>query len=235
VYLEEAEALFVAAGDDDSRASLAATWVFQGLAWLMAGDLPRAETQFTRGLELATATGYRWYVANALNGLGLLAQVQGDPGRSRALFEQALVHHRAIGDRFGTGAALTWLADTLRQSGDAVSARAHYAQALRVLETIGHVETIHQALCGLAELALEAGKPARALRIASVASAQVQGTGTHPSPPVQSRLEQVRAAAAQALSAEEQAATWAAGEAMPLEQVITEELADAGPVAQGAG
>jgi tetratricopeptide (TPR) repeat protein len=228
-YLEEAERLFEAAGDAASRASLAATWVFHGLAWLMAGDLPRAETQFSRGLELARATGYQWYVANALNGLGLLALAQGDSDRSRIHFEQALTHHRAIGDRFGTGAALTWLGDTLRQSGHAIPARAHYAQALQVLETIGHVETIHQALCGLAELALEAGEPAHALRLVSVASAQVQETGTCPSPPVQARLEQVQATTARRLSAGEQEAAWAAGQTLPLEQVIAEALADVGP------
>jgi hypothetical protein len=48
-------------------------------------------------------------------------------------------------------------------------------------------------------------------------------------------LEQVRATAAQVLSAAAQAAAWAAGQTMPLEQVIAEELAQAETAGQQVG
>jgi hypothetical protein len=102
------------------------------------------------------------------------------------------------------------------------------------LHAIGHNANSHQALCGLAELAIKAGEPARAATLASVAWTLVAGTQMQPLPHVQARMEQVRAAAAQALSAEEQATAWAAGQTMPLEQVIAEALADAEPAEQQA-
>jgi hypothetical protein len=45
-------------------------------------------------------------------------------------------------------------------------------------------------------------------------------------------IERVEAAARQALSPEAQAAAWAAGQALPIEQVIAEALAQAGPAEQ---
>jgi hypothetical protein len=49
---------------------------------------------------------------------------------------------------------------------------------------------------------------------------------------VQARIEQVQTAAQQALSAEEQAAAWAAGRTMAIEQVVAEALAQAGSMRQ---
>jgi hypothetical protein len=204
--------------------------MFQGLALLAAGELSTAQMRLTKGLELAKEIGDPWYIANGLEFLGHGALVRGDLAGARTLFEQSLVHHRAIRNRFGMGIVLTRLAITLQRSGDLVAARASYARALRALHAMGHVETSHQALCGLAELATEAGELARALTLVSVSSALVAVAEVRPSPPVQTRLDQVRATASQALSAEEQAATWAAGQTMPIEQVIAAALADAGPV-----
>jgi hypothetical protein len=126
----------------------------------------------------------------------------------------------------------TRLGGILQQTGDPIAARTHYGRALHALHAIGHVEISHLALCGLAQLATEAGEPARALMLVSVAVALAQGTGVQASLPVQARLEQVRAAAAQALSAEVQVAAWATGQTLSLEQVIAETLAHAGAADQ---
>jgi hypothetical protein len=77
------------------------------------------------------------------------------------------------------------------------------------------------ALSGLPELAIGADEPGRALLLVSMAGTLAEVSGARPSLPVQARLEQVRAIAAQALNAEEQAAAWAVGQTRPLEQVIT--------------
>jgi non-specific serine/threonine protein kinase len=224
-YLEEAITLFEVASDDDSRALLAGMYVDHGAALFAAGELKEAETQLTRGMELAKATGSGWNIAVALEWLGYLALAQGDPTRARALLDQALVHHGAIRNQFGIGTVLTRLGEILQRTGDPVAARGHYARALRALHAIGHIEVSHQALCGLAELASEDGELAHALTLVAVATVLAKVAGVQPSPPVQARLKQVRATAVQALSAEEQGVTWAAGQMMPLEQVIAEELA----------
>jgi hypothetical protein len=86
----------------------------------------------------------------------------------------------------------------------------------------------HHALCGLAELALASGEPVHALTLISVAMSLMEETGVQPTAPVRTRIERVRATAAQALSPEEQTAAWAAGQTLPLEQVIAEALRNAG-------
>jgi hypothetical protein len=224
-YLEEAAALWEGLGDAESRALVGAAWVWLGLALLAAGEPSGAEMQLARGLERAQANGDRWYTANALQFLGLLALARGDLARAQTCLEQSLTHNAALRNQYGSGAVLTWLGDVLRQTGDRAAARAHYGRALRTLHAIGHSFDSLQALCGLAELAFGAGEPVRALALLGTAISLGEVTGMQPSPPVQARLDQVRAAAAQALSADAQAAAWSAGQTMPIEQVIAEALA----------
>jgi predicted ATPase len=226
-YLEEAAALFERLGDGESSALAGVVWVWLGVALLAVGEPSGAEMQLTRGLERAQANGDRWYTGIALQFLGLFALACGDLAGAHTLLEQSLANHSALRDQFGSGLVLAWLGDVLQQTGDPVAAQAYYGRALRTLHAIGHSSDSLQALCGLAELAFGAGEPVRALALVGATISLGEVTGMQPSPPVQARLEQVRAAAVAALSAEEQAAAWAAGQAMPLERVIAEALADA--------
>jgi predicted ATPase/transcriptional regulator with XRE-family HTH domain len=228
-YLAEAETLFGALGDYDSRSSLASTLVYEGLARLNAGKLLEAEQKLTRGVELATVTGYQWYVGAGLQNLGQLAAARGDPAGATIFFEQALAQHSALGSLYPRAFVLVEYGAVLQGAGDQVVARVHYARALRALHTIGHTPLSYLALCGLAELASGAGEQAYALTLISVADALAEAIGAPIPSLVQARIEQVRAAA-QALSAEAQAAAWAAGQTMPIEQVIAEALAGAVPV-----
>jgi tetratricopeptide (TPR) repeat protein len=223
-YLEEAQALYEEANDESCQGwtRIAVTHSWRGAAFLAAGDLRNAETQLTRCLELTASTGDRHATAVALEVLGRLAWARGDPAGGRAHFEHALKCHEALRSRYGIGSLLTRLGDVLQRTGDPSAARAHYARALRTLHGIGHAETSHQALCGLAGLAMEAGEPVRALRLVSIAGALSALTGVLPSPPVRSSIEQFEAAARQALRPEAQAVAWAAGQAMTMEEVIAD-------------
>jgi predicted ATPase len=225
-YLEEARTLYEEADNEDGRArSLSAsTHVFQGLAMLAAGELGDAETQLTRGLALVRATGDRHFVGEALECLGLLAWARSDLAGARTFLEQALTQQEELQDHYGMGYALTLLGDLLQQIGDAGAARAHYTRALRMLHAVGHAEISHQALYGLAQLAMEAGESVRALRLVSVNKTLAALTGVLPLPLVQTSIERVEAAARQALSSQAQTAAWAAGQAMTMEEVIAEAL-----------
>jgi tetratricopeptide (TPR) repeat protein len=219
----EAQTLLEEADHEDGwvRAGIAFTPAYWGMALLAAGDLTNAEMQLTKGLELIQATGDRFNTAFALSYLGQLAWVRGDPAGARTRIEQALAHHEAVRNQFGIGAVLTQLGDILKQTGDLSAAQVHYARALRTLHAIGHAEISHQALCGLAGLAMVTGEPVRTLRLVSVSKALSVLTGVRPSPPVWTSIEQLGVGARQALSPEAQAA-WAAGQAMTMEQVIAE-------------
>jgi predicted ATPase len=230
--LEEAEALYDLWGDENARVLRGGALAMHGLALLLQGDLRQAEERLTSGLELARAAGHWWFVANGLLILGNLALARGDLAQASALLEESLTHQLALRNRYGIGQVYVRLGDLQRRSGSPAAARAHYGRALHALQAIGHVEVSHQALCGLAELAGEVGEPARALMLAGLAHALAKETGAGMAPVVQARLEQLQATAAQALSAAAQAAACAAGQTLPLEQVITEALADEGPAQQ---
>jgi hypothetical protein len=61
----------------------------------------------------------------------------------------------------------------------------------------------------------------------SVAQFLADEVRVQPTPSLRPRLEQVRTSAEQALNAEEKAAAWAAGQTLPIEQVIVDALSGA--------
>ena len=213
--------------DGTEPSLIALTHMYQGLALLAAGDLQDAETHLTRGLELIQAVGEPQHTAAALDFLGRLAWVQGDLAGARDRIEQSLTHKEAIGSHYGLGYTLTDLGDILQRTGDPSAARAQYARALCTLHAIGHAEPSHKALYRLAGMAMEAGEPVHALRLVSVSKALSAVTGVLPVPQVRTSIEQLEVAAREALSPEAQAAAWAVGEAMTMEQVIVEALGTA--------
>jgi tetratricopeptide (TPR) repeat protein len=227
-YLAEAQTLCEEVGKEDGivRSVFAFTVTYQGVAALAAGDLENAETYLTMGLELARVTGHRQNVAIALERLGLLAWMRGNLAGACTLLEQALTYGEALQDRYGTGYKRTLLGDLLRQTGDPRAAGAYYAHALRMLHSVGHAEISHQAICGLAVLAMEAGDPQHALSLVSVSKSLSALTGVLPAPRLAASIEQVETIARQALSPEAQAA-WAAGQTMRMEQVIAQALGGA--------
>jgi tetratricopeptide (TPR) repeat protein len=233
-YLAEAQTLYEEADNEDGwvRAGIAFTPAYRGMALLAVGDLTNAEMQLTRGLELTTASGDRFNASVALSYLGHLARIRGDPAGARTRIEQALAHHEALQNHFNVAWRLNDIGDLLGQTGDRSAARAHYARALRMLHAVGHAEISHKALYGLVGLAMEAREPADALHLVSVSKTLSAVTGVLPSPSVRTQMEQVEAAAREVLSPEAQAAAWAAGQTMPVEQVIAEALAQAEPEAE---
>jgi tetratricopeptide (TPR) repeat protein len=230
-YLEEAQTLYEGAGSQDgiARSRVASIQVWRGVALLVAGDLRDAETQLARSLALTQATGDRYYAGLALLHLGRLAWVRGDPAGAHARFEQALTHQEALRNHYNISYVLMSLGDLQWQIGDPSGGRAYYARALRTLHALGHAEPSHLALCGLAGLAIDAGEPVYALRLVSVSHTLSTVNGVLASPQGRITIDQVEAAARQALSPETQAAAWAAGQAMSMEQVIAEALAPGRP------
>jgi tetratricopeptide (TPR) repeat protein len=231
-YLAEAETLFEALGDHDSRSYLACALIYEGVVRLATRELVEAERLLTRGVELAMETGYRWYTAGGLFYLGRLATAQGDQARAITFFEEAVAQHSALRNWHSTAWVLIDLGVILQGTGDQMAAHVHYGRALRALHVVGHAPQSYLALCGLAELASEAGEQAYALTLIGVASALAEAIGAPIPSPVQARLEQVRATTAQALSAEAHAAAWAAGKTMAIEQVIDEALGHPEPAEQ---
>ena len=87
-----------------------------------------------------------------------------------------------------------------------------------------------RTLAGLAAVAAARGQARRALRLGATVSALVETTGNPLHPADRAALDGGLALARQALPAEEQAAAWAEGRAMPLAAAVEDALTDVWPV-----
>lgn len=197
-----------------------------GHAVAAEGDLDRATTMITEALGLFRELRAPIREGMALRQLGMFASRRGD-------HEQALEHHQAaqaiwrrLDHPWGIPAALRELADEAVARGDLATARAQYQESLTRWRDLR--ERLHMTGCflGLARVAVGAGQAARGARLLGVAQALEEAMGCIPTGDVQAVYEQVAAAAQAAMGEQAFAAAWAAGRALPLEQVVAEALAD---------
>jgi non-specific serine/threonine protein kinase len=225
-----------------------------GQVALYEGHQEQARDLFVSSLPLIRALGWRTTVAEGLVGLADVARQQGGEGEARTLYAEALMLYRQLGNhRFPAFAAvLARQTDVALEQGDWRAAQAHVAESLAVAQEAGQDGTalLASALEAQAALAALRGAAVRALRLAGAAATLrarlppplaasapdiVHGAYTwqrlnrslaavEPAP-----LERHLAPARQALSADDQATAWAAGQAMTPEQAVTDALAGPAP------
>jgi hypothetical protein len=102
-------------------------------------------------------------------------------------------------------------------------------QSLATLRPMGEAPRSVRTLWGLAQLAAAAGEPVRALHLAGAATALSQTALLTAYSPDDARLAPVWALAARMLNPAEQAAAWATGQGMTLDQAIALALHDHHP------
>ncbi len=205
--------------DADDRAGTAQALLWLGFRLLRSRDFGNAAARFTEGLAIAQAQGDRWSMGLALTGLAEATWFQGDVTTAQALATQSLEQHQHLGDPHGSGHVLGLLGDLARVAGEAESAYTYYKWSLETLREVGEVPRSVRTLWGLALLAA-ADQPIRALQLAGAATALSQTTLVVAYSPEDTRLAQVWAVAQQRLHPDEQAAAWAVGQAMSLDQAI---------------
>jgi tetratricopeptide (TPR) repeat protein len=69
-------------------------------AHLLAGDVARAQTEATLGLQISRETGFAWAVGLAQRALGRIARARGDLGEARRRLGDALATFEQTGSRF---------------------------------------------------------------------------------------------------------------------------------------
>ena len=206
----------------------------RGLAMAARGrDDALAEAHLRRALALHRAAGDRSGTAGVLGQLGSLARARGDHAGAHEAYEESLALFREAGDPQGCALALGRLAGLAAARGEHAAARAAYAASLRGFQAVGRRRAVALTLRGLSAVAGAEGRWERALRLAAAAAA---AAGAGPPPllisglewdvPDPAGVEQLRAQARAALGEAAAAAAWAEGQAMPLEQVVAEALAD---------
>ena len=199
-----------------------------GLVARGRGDYAAARVLFDEGLTINRSLGDHPGIANALSNLGMVVQWQRDYTAARALHEESLVIRRGLGDRRGIAISLINLGLVAYRQGEYTTAWTLHRESLAIKRALGS-SGIAESLEGLAAVAGVLGEATRAARLLSAASA-LRTMRTAPLPPDE-RADQGRwiARVRAGLDPAVWDAAWAAGAAMPIEEVVAEALATAPP------
>jgi non-specific serine/threonine protein kinase len=196
---------------------------------LWVGKADEARAHYEEGLELARARGTGEDEALFAFHLGQLWWLEGDVPLGEQYGKDALSVARAARSTTWTAYSLFVLASLAHERGDLRGAGALYREALELGWKHHDRLCVRMALPGLAGVAAMEGDAARALRLASAASALEENAGMWAFPPIQARQAHWLATAEEAADATTREAAWAQGRRMTLDEVIAHALEETTP------
>jgi|SRR5579859_1567175 len=222
VLLEEALSLYREIADQRGIATLlnALGLVVQGQEEYVAAESFFAESM-THWQTLQDKPG----LSLALGNLGLLAHDQGDLERAERLYKESLALTRELGDTGGVATLLNNLGEVALQQARYTEAQSRYSECLPLFQRVGSPRGIVESLECLAIIAAGQAQKQRAARLFGAAE---QGRAAHGIPPDRSYdAEYQQALEATRLHLDEAvwAASWAAGQAMTLDEAVEFALA----------
>jgi non-specific serine/threonine protein kinase len=196
-----------------------------GLVYCLQGDLARAAALIREGLTLARTAGRGAGVSRCLRDLSHVARAGGDYPRARALLEESTAAARAAGEPWHAWRSGTWLARVAYLQGRHGEAAARLREALADLQDLaGPSVAVADALEWLAAAVAPSGQAGRAARLYGAAARRRRDAGATRYAPDRPAYEQDVAKTRAQLSPQAFATAWAAGEAMTLEQAVTDAL-----------
>ncbi len=166
----------------------------------------------------------------SLNHLGHAAQLRREYSRAEQLHQKTLVVFiERLGDK-STGVmwAYQGLGETALGQGDSATARQWLRAGLQLSRELGAQIMIAWCVGGLGGTAALDEDPVLAARLWSASEHLRAALGCRPAPAAQATYERLLAQARAQLGADAFATAWAAGEALSIEQAITEALGDFG-------
>ncbi|HWB70863.1 MAG TPA: tetratricopeptide repeat protein [Egibacteraceae bacterium] len=200
---------------------------FVGNVAFCRGEHERAASMFEEALSLNRDRGDESRLSRDLAGLGAALLNVGDIVRARTLIDESLTVARRHHDRWSAAMSLTMLGHVILAAGDARRALALLADAATVFQTIGNLMYLPWCLEGLAGVAVVHGRHQLAAQLHGARAASQAKTGVSVPPLHPAGYTRTLAAVRDALTHEEFAAAWAAGEARPPERTIAAFLAKA--------
>lgn len=201
-------------------------WPLTGLGGiaLHRGEYATARTLFAEGLELRRELRDRWGVAISLTSLGEVARQDGDVAGAATFLANGLALFREVGDQERVAWALHALGRVAEDQANTTGAGAYFAESLALRREQAHRPGIAASLAGLARVAATAGAPERAARLLAAADAVREAGGVTVAPDERVDDERLLATARAVLGPVAFATAWAAGRALPIEQVVAEAL-----------
>ena len=196
----------------------------------MQEDNSRARSLLTEGLHLARSVGHQWMTAATLHHLGMIVLEEGDLGSARPMLEESLATYRRIGFPRFIGLLLLTIGKLYRMESNPERSRAVLIESLETLLASGERLEIHGALDELAHLAVDEGRPDRAVTLAAAAAELREAVQAGSFPDVMRRRELWLADARRQLGDKRFEAVWSAGQAMSPDEAVAYARA-AGPPA----
>lgn len=220
-FLEESLALFRELTQNDDIALVLSDF---GLTVLYLGDDERATALCEQSLALSRELGDLRGIASWLANLAIVTLARGDTGRAQELCDESLALRRGLGYKGGCAHTLAIMGRIALDQGASERATACYQESLTLRQETGEKEGIATALEGLAAVAGMQGRPANAARLYGFAETLRTLLGA-PLTPIDRLAYQYSVAALRAqLDEPAFLNAWAAGQALTLEEAITEAM-----------
>jgi tetratricopeptide (TPR) repeat protein len=193
------------------------------------GDAGQVRALCVEGLALFGDLGQKWAIGFSLNNLALAAYMDGD----LALAANRVAESEALFRGLEAGPSLAEVLVTVGRVrgalGEATAARANLVEALTLAWAKGPRWVVAAALEELGVQAVGLGQEEHRVRLLAGAAALRQAMGTPVRPADRPAIEDALAAGRAALGEAAFAGAWAAGETLPLEQIVAHAADDAWP------
>ena len=192
------------------------------IAAAQLGDTLTARAEAGEAAERLARLEEPFFLGLARLQLGFAQLQLGQPAEARAELEASLPVLREVHDWKYTGVALIGLGTAARVIGDHLGAASAYAEALVLCRDAGAAGDLPLCLEGLAAAALGLGQPAQAARLLGAAETAHAAGFTPTMPGYEQAYQATGRAVADVLGEATFAAESAAGQALPLTEVLAE-------------
>jgi non-specific serine/threonine protein kinase len=202
--------------------------VYMQLGWMAirVGRYPLAAEHLEEFLTLARQLGDPFLLAFGYSGLGEVAVRQEQYARAMSWLQQSLALHRERGDKWGAGTTLGSLGWVALRRRDFKQMRELLGESLSLRQGIGDNGGMAWCLEKLAEAASLQGQPEKAAMIFGAAAALRAPIGSVIDPADRPDYERLIAQLRSTLGDSAFEASWARGQALPLDNAIDEALAE---------
>lgn len=195
-----------------------------GFAARDRGEHGRAVSLLEESLVLRRGLGDRQGIAVSLSNLGDAAQRSGDRDRAAGLHAESLHRFRALDDKAGVAYALSRLGTIALQRGDTPQAKERLQESLALFWELRDRRRIAECFEILAALRIAQGRHAAATRLLATAGGLREVIGAPPPLGARADFERLLDDARAVLGGGAFAHAWARGQAMSLDEAVTDAL-----------
>jgi predicted ATPase/DNA-binding CsgD family transcriptional regulator len=216
------ESLELAQATGDAQAMAAALYA-RGVA-LLRNDLAAARHALHEAFRRFQDLGDHWHITQVLNVLGEVARLSGDDEEAERYYLQAHFLLRQIGNPWGANIVMLNLATIAHHQADRDRARRLFTEGLLTSHRLGDQLSVANSLIGLASILADQGQFEAAAQLFGAAEAVRERIGVVVQPGERTAYARWLGLTRSQLDSAAFEAAWAAGAALPLEEMVASGL-----------